>query len=94
MEILQKYNGNRIIACRLEASCYNAPSMKESSYILAVAAVTAALVVPVTARADIYGFTDEKGVKHFTNIAGLDRRYKLVRKEGPIAPRAATTRAR
>ena len=65
--------------------------MKESSYILAVAAVTAALVVPVTARADIYGFTDEKGVKHFTNIAGLDRHYKLVRKEGPIAPRAATT---
>ncbi len=65
--------------------------MKDTSYILVAAALTAAMLIPVTARADIYAFTDDKGVKHFTNIAGLDRRYKLIRKEGPIAPRAATT---
>src|SRR2546423_5172070 len=37
--------------------------------------------------ADIFSFKDEKGVVHFTNIAGLDTRYKLVRKEdgGPVA---------
>jgi soluble lytic murein transglycosylase-like protein len=64
--------------------------MKDKSYILAAVLTTATLLVPVTARADIYAYTDEKGVKHFTNIAGLDRRYKLVRKEGSIAPRAAT----
>lgn len=64
--------------------------MKSLSYIVAAALTTAALVSPVTARADIYAYTDEKGVKHFTNIPGLDRRYKLVRKEGPAAPRAAT----
>ena len=65
--------------------------MKDKSYILAAVLTTATLLVPVTARADIYAYTDENGVKHFTNIAGLDRRYKLVRKEGPVAPRAATT---
>lgn len=64
--------------------------MKSLSYIVAAGLTTAALVSPATARADIYAYTDEKGVKHFTNIAGLDRRYKLVRKEGPVAPRAAT----
>jgi len=64
--------------------------MKAKSYILAALATTATLVVPVTVRADIYAYTDEKGVRHFTNIPGLDRRYKMVRKEGPTAPRAAT----
>ena len=34
------------------------------------------------AFADIYMFKDERGVVHFTNIAGLDPRYKLLRKEG------------
>ena len=33
------------------------------------------------AVADIFSFKDEKGVVHFTNISGLDTRYKLVRKE-------------
>jgi soluble lytic murein transglycosylase-like protein len=64
--------------------------MTDKTYILAAVALTATLLVPAAARADIYAYTDEKGVKHFTNIAGLDRRYKLVRKEGPVAPRAAT----
>jgi soluble lytic murein transglycosylase-like protein len=65
--------------------------MKAKSYTAAAALLTATLVAPVIARADIYGFTDEKGIKHFTNIPGLDKRYRLVRKEGPMAPRAATT---
>ena len=34
------------------------------------------------ALADIYTFKDERGVVHFTNIPGLDPRYKLLRKEG------------
>ena len=33
------------------------------------------------ARADIYAFTDERGVRHFTNIPGLDRRYRLIMRE-------------
>ena len=67
------------------------PMLKDKSYLLAAAVLTATLAVPVTARADIYAYADEKGVKHFTNIPGLDKRYKLVRKEGPVAPRAAMT---
>ncbi len=43
------------------------------------AALCASVAAP--AFADIYSFKDEKGVVHFTNIAGLDNRYKLVRKE-------------
>jgi soluble lytic murein transglycosylase-like protein len=34
------------------------------------------------AFADIYTFRDERGVVHFTNIKGLDPRYKLLRREG------------
>lgn len=63
--------------------------MTARSYILAAAALTAAIAIPATSRADIYAYTDEKGIRHFTNIPGLDRRYKLVRKEGSVAPRAA-----
>lgn len=40
------------------------------------------------AMADIYTFKDERGVVHFTNIKGLDSRYKLLRREynggGPV----------
>lgn len=36
----------------------------------------------VPAFADIYSFRDERGVVHFTNIKGLDPRYRLLRKEG------------
>jgi soluble lytic murein transglycosylase-like protein len=42
--------------------------------IMALAAATAA----VPAVANIYAFTDEKGVVHFTNLPQLDSRYKLV----------------
>ena len=38
------------------------------------------------ALADIFTFKDERGVVHFTNIKGLDPRYKLLRKEGPALP--------
>jgi len=37
------------------------------------------------AFADIYTFKDEHGVVHFTNIRGLDPRYRLLRKEGSSA---------
>ncbi len=54
---------------------------------------SAALAVSAgPAFADIFSFKDEKGVVHFTNISGLDSRYKLIRKEdsgpsnGTIAP--------
>jgi soluble lytic murein transglycosylase-like protein len=33
------------------------------------------------AFADIFSFKDERGVVHFTNIGGLDKRYKLIRRE-------------
>jgi hypothetical protein len=51
------------------------------------AALAACAMSAAPAFADIFSFKDEKGVVHFTNIAGLDSRYKLVRKEdgSPIA---------
>jgi soluble lytic murein transglycosylase-like protein len=57
-----------------------------SLFVMAAAALAACVAVP--ASADIYSFRDEKGVVHFTNISGLDNRYKLVRKENgsPINP--------
>lgn len=57
--------------------------------LLPVACLAVAAFQPVTARADIYSFTDERGVVHFTNIPGLDRRYKLIRREaGSQVPRS------
>jgi soluble lytic murein transglycosylase-like protein len=55
-------------------------------FVMAIAAFAVSAAVP--AFADIFSFKDEKGVVHFTNIAGLDNRYKLVRKEdgSPINP--------
>lgn len=58
---------------------------------LAVAAVAAGLSLP--ASADIYSFRDEKGVVHFTNIKGLDPRFKMVRKEGALNPVSYTPTA-
>ena len=40
------------------------------------------------ALADIYMFTDDKGVVHFTNIPSNDKRYRLVRKEEGTSPQA------
>jgi soluble lytic murein transglycosylase-like protein len=56
--------------------------------LFAMAAAAVAVSVAAPAFADIYSFKDEKGVVHFTNIAGLDNRYKMVRKEdgSPINP--------
>jgi soluble lytic murein transglycosylase-like protein len=48
-------------------------------------ALAAAVLVIRPALADIYTFKDERGVVHFTNIKGLDPRYKLLRKEGQSA---------
>ena len=48
-------------------------------------ALAAAMLVIRPAAADIYTFKDERGVVHFTNIKGLDPRYKLLRKEGESA---------
>ena len=62
---------------------------------IAMATAAAATAMALPALADIYSFKDEKGVVHFTNIKGLDARYKLVRKEdgSPIRPASlATTR--
>ncbi len=38
------------------------------------------MIVAGTARADIYGFVDESGVAHFSNVP-LDHRYYLYKKE-------------
>ena len=57
--------------------------------LVPLAALTAALAASPGARADIYSFTDERGVVHFTNIPGLDKRYKLIRREaGSAIPRS------
>ena len=48
-------------------------------FVMAAAAVAACVAVP--ASADIYSFKDERGVVHFTNIKGIDSRYRLVRRE-------------
>ena len=56
--------------------------------LLVTAGVALGLGAAAPAMADIYSFKDEKGVVHFTNIKGLDNRYKLIRKEdgAPINP--------
>src|SRR6202521_2514972 len=59
-----------------------------------VMAAAAFAVSAAPAFADIFSFKDEKGVVHFTNIAGLDTRYKLVRKESGSPTTGATSPAR
>jgi soluble lytic murein transglycosylase-like protein len=58
--------------------------------VLVLAAAAFAVSAAVPALADIYSFKDEKGVVHFTNIKGLDNRYRLVRKEDGAAINPAT----
>jgi len=50
-------------------------------------AAVALAVAAGPAWADIYTFKDERGIVHFTNIKGLDSRYRLLRREGggPVA---------
>ncbi|HTS83604.1 MAG TPA: lytic transglycosylase domain-containing protein [Usitatibacter sp.] len=57
------------------------------------AALAVAACVAAPAFADIYSFRDEHGVVHFTNIKGLDPRYRLVRKEGAVNPVSYTPTA-
>ncbi len=64
--------------------------MKLTTLALAAGCLAAAAIIaPREAKADIYAYTDERGVMHFTNIKGLDKRYRLVRKEGQSTYRAA-----
>jgi hypothetical protein len=48
-------------------------------FLMAAAAFAVGAAAP--AFADIYSYKDDKGVVHFTNIKGLDSRYRLIRKE-------------
>ena len=60
-----------------------------------VMAAAAFAVSAAPALADIFSFKDEKGVVHFTNISGLDGRYRLIRKEdtgSSGAPASGATR--
>jgi soluble lytic murein transglycosylase-like protein len=50
--------------------------------LLPLALLASGGLFATAARADIYGFTDENGVKHFTNMPSLDPRYKFIRGEG------------
>jgi soluble lytic murein transglycosylase-like protein len=57
-----------------------------SRFVLSLCLGLAGFVFGVRpALADIYTFKDERGVVHFTNIKGLDPRFKLLRKEGSSA---------
>jgi len=49
----------------------------------AMVAAAFAVVAAAPALADIYSYKDAQGVVHFTNIKGLDPRYKLIRREEP-----------
>ncbi|HEX3097405.1 MAG TPA: transglycosylase SLT domain-containing protein [Usitatibacter sp.] len=55
--------------------------MPRSTLSLVLAVVALAFGIRA-AHADIFTFKDERGVVHFTNIKGLDPRYKLLRREG------------
>src|SRR4051812_2258180 len=66
--------------------------IRPNRWLLAVG-VALGMGVASSAMADIYSFKDEKGIVHFTNIKGLDNRYRLVRKEdgSPILPASSAT---
>ena len=55
--------------------------MPRSTLSLVLAVVALAFGIRA-AHADIFTFKDERCVVHFTNIKGLDPRYKLLRREG------------
>jgi soluble lytic murein transglycosylase-like protein len=72
-----------------------ANACRHGIFALLLAAGAALLGASPAARADIYGFTDENGVKHFSNMPALDKRYKFIRREGggPPPPLALAARA-
>jgi soluble lytic murein transglycosylase-like protein len=56
---------------------------------LLAAFISPFVLASLEARADIYSFKDERGVVHFTNIPGLDKRYRLIMREaGSSIPRS------
>jgi hypothetical protein len=55
--------------------------MKHLNRLFAMAAAAFAVSAAAPAFADIYSYKDEHGVVHFTNIKGLDPRYKMIRRE-------------
>jgi soluble lytic murein transglycosylase-like protein len=60
------------------------------SIATSLAAVSVVLMLgSQESRADIFSFTDERGVVHFTNIPNLDKRYRLIRREAVSSPRPA-----
>lgn len=63
-------------------------TMRLSTACATVALCAATLLGTEAALADIYSFTDERGVKHFTNIPSLDRRYKLLYREARPSARS------
>ncbi len=60
------------------------------SKLSAVLSVLALLASSSPAVADIFAFTDERGVVHFTNMPNGDKRFKLIRKEDPVSGGAPT----
>ena len=62
--------------------------------LFVAAGVALGMGAAAPAMADIYSYKDEKGVVHFTNIKGLDSRYRLIRKEdgSPVMPSYSPTR--
>jgi hypothetical protein len=44
------------------------------------------LALAQPALADIYSYTDERGVTHFTNVPQVDKRFKMVYKDSLSAP--------
>jgi hypothetical protein len=50
----------------------------------------AAFVAATAAQADIYSYTDDRGVTHFTNVPQLDKRFKLVYKDSLSEPQLNT----
>jgi soluble lytic murein transglycosylase-like protein len=60
------------------------------AHTIALVTLAAGGLFATQARADIYSFTDERGVVHFTNIPGLDKRFKLVRREAGSAPKPSS----
>ncbi len=67
--------------------------MNRFNWAISGFAVAMAACIATPALADIYSFRDEKGVVHFTNIKGLDPRFKLIRKEGALNPVSYTPTA-
>ena len=62
--------------------------MRRLKRLFVLASAVFAVGAAAPASADIFSFKDDKGVVHFTNIAGLDSRYKLIRKEDNGSPGA------